>query len=213
MILVAVVPSFTKRASTGDFTMRRVLAIAVVVLGTLPSLAVASGGEGGGFINLDKTLIIQAVNFGLLLAVLWRFLYRPLLSKMSERTDAIRKPLTEGTDARADAQGDRVPGAAKPRAANAEAQAIRAAARKEAAEEQRRLVEAARGEAARLVESAKAELEQDVRRARQDLRREVSDLAITAAEQLIKKSLRDDDHRRIVEDAIARVHQVPSARA
>jgi F-type H+-transporting ATPase subunit b len=63
------------------------------------------------------------------------------------------------------------------------------------------------------VESAKAELAQDVRRARQELRREVSDLAITAAEQLIKKSLRDDDHRRIVEDAIARVHQVPSARA
>jgi F-type H+-transporting ATPase subunit b len=63
------------------------------------------------------------------------------------------------------------------------------------------------------VESAKAELDQDVRRARQDLRREVSDLAISAAEQLIKKSLRDDDHRRIVEDAIARTHQVPSARA
>lgn len=193
--------------------MLRVLAIAVVVLGTLPSLAVASGGEGGGFINLDKTLIIQAVNFGLLLAVLWRFLYRPLLSKMNERTEAIRKSLEEAQAARAEAQRERESHAAKIQAANAEAQAIRAAALKEAAEEQRRLVEAARGEAARLVESAKAELEQDVRRARQDLRREVSDLAITAAEQLIKKSLRDDDHRRIVEDAIARVHQVPSARA
>ena len=69
-------------------------------------------------------------------------------------------------------------------------------------------MEAARAEAARLVESAKAELEQDVRRARQQLRREVSDLAIDVAERLIKKSLRDEDHRRIVEDAIAHVQTV-----
>jgi F-type H+-transporting ATPase subunit b len=46
---------------------------------------------------------------------------------------------------------------------------------------------------------------QDVRRARQDLRQEVSDLAIQVAERLIKKSLRDEDHRRIVDDAIARL--------
>ena len=70
------------------------------------------------------------------------------------------------------------------------------------------MLEAARGEATRLVESARSELAQDVRRARQDLRQEVADLAITVAERLIRKSLRDEDHRRIVEDAIGRVDRV-----
>ena len=186
--------------------MSRILAIAVLLLGvsTDPAIA-AGGGEGGGFINLDKTLIIQAVNFGLLLLVLWRFLYKPLTAKMEERTLAIKKSLEEAQAARAEAQRERAEHAAKIQAANAEAQAIRAAALKEAADEQRRLVEAARAEAARLVESAKAELDQDVRRAKQELRQEVSDLAITVAERLIKKSLRDEDHRRIVEDAIAHI--------
>ncbi len=188
--------------------MSRVLAIAVLLLGALPSVVAASGGEGGGFINLDKSLLIQALNFGLLLAVLWRFLYRPLLAKMEERTQAIRKSLDEAQAARAEAQREREEHAAKIQAAYAEAQAIRAAALKEAAEEQRRLVEAARVEASRLVDSAKTELEQDVRRAKQELRREVSDLAISVAERLIKKSLRDEDHRRIVEDAITRMHGV-----
>jgi len=182
--------------------MSRVLAIAVLLLGAVPSAVIANEGEGGGFINLDKSLIIQAVNFGLLLLVLWRFLYRPLLATMEERSQAIRKSLDEAQAARAEAQREREEHAAKIQAAYAEAQAIRAAALKEAADEQRRLVDAARGEAARLVESAKAELEQDVRRARQALRQEVSDLAISVAERLIKKSLRDEDHRRIVEDAI-----------
>ena len=67
------------------------------------------------------------------------------------------------------------------------------------------MLEAARGEATRLVESARSELAQDVRRARQDLRQEVADLATTVAERLIRKSLRDEDHRRIIEDAIGRV--------
>lgn len=152
--------------------MIRVLAIAALLLGATPVAVLASEG-GGGLINLDRSLIIQAINFALLLFILAKLLYKPLLTKMEERTLAIRKSLDEAQAARA--------------------------------EEQRKLVEAARGEAARLVESARAELASDVRRARQDLRQEVSELAITVAERLIRKSLHDEDHRRIVADAIARV--------
>lgn len=187
--------------------MHRVVALAVFLLGLLSSAALAAEGEGGGggFINLDKSLIIQAVDFGLLLLVLWRFLYRPLLGKMEERTQAIKKSLDEAQAARAEAQREREEHAAKIQAAYAEARAIRESALKEAAEEQRRLVEAARAEAGRLVASAKAELDQDVRRARQALRQEVSDLAVNVAERLIKRSLREDDHRRIVEEAIGQL--------
>ena len=186
--------------------MSRVVAIAALWVGLVSSSALAAEG-GGGFINLDKSLLIQAVNFGLLLIVLVKLLYRPLLGMMDERTRVIKKSLEEAQAARAEAQREREEHAAKIQATYAEAQAIRAAALAAAAEEQRRLVEAARAEAARLVDSAKAELAQDVRRARQELRQEVSDLAIGVAEQLIRKSLRDEDHRRIVADAVARLER------
>jgi F-type H+-transporting ATPase subunit b len=187
--------------------MIRVLAFAALVLGMVPSTALATEG-GGGLVNLDRSLIIQAFNFLLLLVILVKLLYKPLLAKMDERTQAIRKSLDEAQAARAEAQREREEHAARLQAAYAEAQAIRATALEEAGEEQRRLVETARAEAARLVESARTELAQDVRRARQELRQEVSDLAITVAERLIRKSLRDEDHRRIVQDAIARVDKV-----
>ncbi|MGH7414764.1 MAG: F0F1 ATP synthase subunit B [Candidatus Rokuibacteriota bacterium] len=187
--------------------MIRVLAIAALLLGVVPSAALAAEG-GGGLINLDKSLVIQAINFLLLLVILVKLLYKPLLAKMEERTQAIRQSLDEAQAVRAEAQREREEHAAKLQAANAEAQAIRATALREAAEEQRRLVEAARGEAGRLVESARNEMAQEVRRARQELRQEVADLAITAAERLIRKSLRDEDHRRIVQDAIGRVDKV-----
>lgn len=187
--------------------MIRVLAIAALLLGAAPAAVLASEG-GGGLINVDKSLFIQMINFAVLLFILVKLLYKPLLAKMEERTQAIRKSLDEAQAARAEAQREREEHAARLQAAYAEAQAIRAAALKDAAEEQRKLVDAARSEAARLVESARAELAQDVRRARQDLRQEVSELAITIAERLIRKSLHDEDHRRIVADAIARVDKV-----
>ena len=193
--------------------MRRALGIGIRLVSALlslvlvPGAALAAGGEGG-LVNLDKSLIIQVINFLLLLFILTKLLYKPFVAKMEERSQAIKKSLEEAQAARAEAQRQREEHAAKIQAAHAEAQAIRATALTEAAEEQRRLVEAARGEAARLVESARADLAADLRRARQDLRQEVADLSITVAEKLIRKSLNDADHRKIVQDAVAGLERV-----
>src|SRR5215510_4162064 len=177
----------------------------VTVLLLLPSLAWASSEEGGGgLVNLDRSLIIQFVNFIVLLLILWRLLYRPLLATMEQRSEAIRKSLEEAQAARAEAARQQEENTTRLRQAHAEAAAIREQALKEAGEEQRKLVEAARLEAQRLVDSAKAQTEADIRRAREELRREVAELATAVAEKLIRRTLRDEDHRRIVADAISR---------
>lgn len=176
----------------------------MLVLGA-PALAWAASEGGDGLINLDRSLIVQAVNFLILLAILWKLLYRPLLATMQARTEAIRRSLEEAQAARAEAARQAEENVARLRQAHAEAAAIREQAMRETAEEQKRLVEGARAEAKRLVDSAKAQLDADIRRAREELRREVADLATAVAEKLIRKSLREEDHRRIVDDALARL--------
>jgi F0F1-type ATP synthase membrane subunit b/b' len=139
--------------------------IVVLLMLLAPGIALAAseGGHesGGGLISLDKSLIIQFLNFIILLLILQRLLYKPFLAKMAERTQAIQKSLDEAQAARAESQ--------------------------------------------RLVETAKAQMDADVRRARDELRREVADLATAVAEKLVRRSLRDEDHRRIVAEAIAKV--------
>jgi F-type H+-transporting ATPase subunit b len=179
-------------------------AVCAALVALLPGQLWAAEG-GGGLINLDKSLLVQLVNFLILLLILWRLLYRPLLAKMQERTLAIQRSLEEAQAARAEAARQQEENAERLRQAYAEAASIREQALKEAAEEQRRLVGAARTEAQRLVDSAKAQLDADVRRAREDLRREVAEVATAVAEKLIRKSLRDEDHRRIVADAIGQL--------
>jgi F-type H+-transporting ATPase subunit b len=182
------------------------LVVALALVGPAAVWAASEGGhEGGGLISLDKSLIVQAINFLILLFILQRLFYKPFLAKMGERTAAIQKSLDEAQAARAEATRQQEENETRLRAAHAEAAAIRAQAMKEASEEQKRLVEAARAESQRLVESAKAQMDADVRRAREELRREVADLATAVAEKLVRRSLRDEDHRRIVADAITKV--------
>jgi F-type H+-transporting ATPase subunit b len=177
---------------------------AVVALVVLAPAAAWAASEGG-LISFDKSLIVQGINFLLLLVILHRILYKPLVAKMQERTTAIQKALEEAQHARAEAARQQEENATRLRSAYQEAAAIREQALKEAGEEQRKLVEAAQAEARRLVEGARAQTEADIRRAREELRREVATLAVAVAEKLVRKSLRDEDHRRIVDDAIAKI--------
>jgi F-type H+-transporting ATPase subunit b len=182
------------------------LAVALALVGPAAVWAASEGGhESGGLISLDKSLIVQGINFLILLFILKRLLYKPFLAKMEERTQAIQKSLDEAQAARAQAARQQEENETRLRAAHAEAAAIRAQAMKEASEEQKRLVEAARAESQRLVDGAKAQMDADVRRAREELRREIADLATAVAEKLVRRSLRDEDHRRIVAEAITKV--------
>jgi F-type H+-transporting ATPase subunit b len=161
--------------------------------------------EGAGLITVNASLIIQIVNFLILLAVLYRFLYRPLVGALEGRSAAIKQQLAEAQAAREEAQRQLADFETRLRASQAEAQKAREQALREAAETRERLTAEARAEASRLVESAQAQIAQEVRRAKAELRQEVGQHAIQIAERLIKKSLRDDDHQRLVDEALAQI--------
>jgi len=177
----------------------------VSLLLALPSAALAAEehGGGGGLISVDKSLIVQVINFVILLLILQRLLYKPFLAKMEERTKTIQTALDEAKEARAAAAKQQEENEARLRAAYAEAALVREKALKEAAEESRKHVEAAQAQSRKMVEDTKAQLDAEVRRAREELRREVGDIAIAVAEKLVRKSLHDEDQRRIVAEAIA----------
>lgn len=175
--------------------------LCVSLLAPAPALAAAEG----GLISLDKSLIIQVVNFLILLFVLHRILYKPFLAKMDERTQAIKKSLEEAQAARAEAARQQEENAARLTAAHREAVSIREQALREASEESRKHLEAAQAQARKLVDDARSQMDAEIRRARDELRREVAELATAVAEKLVRRSLREDDHRRIVADAVARI--------
>jgi len=71
--------------------------VALALVGPAAVWAASEGGhEGGGLISLDKSLIVQMINFLILLFILQRLLYKPFLTKMGERTAAIQNRAASG---------------------------------------------------------------------------------------------------------------------
>ena len=171
----------------------------------LPALVLASEESGSSLIEVNWTLGVQLISFLLLLAVLYRLMYRPLMGALEGRSAAIQQQLAEAQAAREDAQQALGAMEERIRAAQADAQALRERALREAAELRERLSAEARQEAARLIEGAQAQVSQEVRRARAELRAEVGTLATQIAERLIRKSLTDAAHQRILREALARI--------
>src|SRR3954465_5199557 len=54
-----------------------------------------------------------------------------------------------------------------------------------------------------LMEQTRRDIEQETRRAIEQIRREVADLTVLATEKVTRKSLDDDDHKRLIEEALS----------
>jgi F-type H+-transporting ATPase subunit b len=56
-----------------------------------------------------------------------------------------------------------------------------------------------------LVEAAKRDIEAETRRSLDQIRQEIADLTVLATERVTRKSLNDEDQKRLVEDALSEV--------
>ncbi len=147
-------------------------------------------------------LIFQIITFLLLLLVLNRFAFPPLIRLLDQRAAQVRESLEAAERARQDILAAEQRGVAELREARAQAQEIVARAR----EQSERTITESRNAAREEAEKVKAQFDQqataDFARARQELRAEVADLAILAASRVVRRSLDEKQHRQLIEDTL-----------
>jgi F-type H+-transporting ATPase subunit b len=87
--------------------------------------------------------------------------------------------------------------------AREQAQEIIERARKAGEAHERESEEEATRRREHLMERTRREIEAETRRAIQEIRREVADLTVLATEKVTRKTLTDDDQRRLVEETLS----------
>jgi len=138
-------------------------------------------------INVEL-LIIQAVNFGVAMLVLWYFVYRPLLKIITERKEKIAKGVADAeaaASARAKTEGER---AGVLSAAEKEAESVVAKAVDEGKVERATIVKKAQERSDVMLEDARAEAEEARRRALAESEKDIARMATLAAEKILKQS-------------------------
>lgn len=132
-----------------------------------------------------SSLIAQAVNFGIVLAALWYFLYRPVLAMLEKRKEMVAKGVEEAKAAAQMLSHADADAAAHVKQADEEAENILVAARAAADEERSRIVLAAEVRAEQVAKDAAARATEEVARAKRESERDVARLAILAAEKIM----------------------------
>jgi F-type H+-transporting ATPase subunit b len=171
----------------------------------LPGIALAAEAtqhEEPGIINLNVTVLIQAINFLILIFLLSRFLFKPLAKFLADRSAGIEKSLAEAKAAHEAAAKAQAEYQAQMREAQREIAAIREQGQREVEAERQRLLQASRAEADRLVGNAKAEIEAETKRAKAGLREEAAGIALAVAERLLGRTIGGDDQKRLADQYV-----------
>lgn len=193
--------------------MRRLITAGMLL--ALASAASASEGGGGGNALIQPqlgTIIWTTATFFILLLLLGRFAWKPLLAAVDAREKGIRDNIELARQQRDESQ--RILEEHKEilnQARRERAEAVEVG-RRDAERIKGEILEEARRQREHLVAQTEDQIAASLRQARLEFKGEVADLAIRAAGKLLGKSLDDPTQRRLVEEYIADLERLGSAR-
>ena len=147
-------------------------------------------------------MIWTLVFFFITFYVLKRYAFGPIQRIIDERRERIRQALDEADNARSEARELLEEHRKLIAQAKSEAEGILAETRKVAEANERRMREETAADRERRLEETRRQVETETRRALEQIRAEVADLSLIAAEKVTRRSFADEDHRRLIEEAV-----------
>jgi len=177
----------------------------------------AGGREGGEAAASHEgaspwSLVARLFNFAVLVGVLVYFLRSPFRAFLVTRGAEVRAELVKAADLRRRAGEQLAEVDRRLAALPAEIEALRARGNKEVAAEDARIRNAADAERARLVEQGRRQIDIQLRVAKRELLAHAAGLAVDVALERIRRTICDDDQRRLVDAYLGRVGAVPGPR-
>lgn len=162
----------------------------MLVINNLAAMVLASGGGNGGLLDVNPGLIFWTViTFIFLLLVLKKLAWKPILNSLSDREKFIEESLKKAETAQAEALKmvqDNKAGIAK---AEEEARQIIDHAKKLAEDLREKNEAKTKAETQKMIEAAKSEIERKNQEAFVKLKSQVAEIAVDAAEKIVRETL------------------------
>jgi len=154
----------------------------------------------------DPGLFIWTIlTFLVLVGLLARFAWRPLLQALESRQAAIAKSLEDAQRAQQELERLQRESAQMMRQAWTEAEAIVSRSRSDAEALREELKQKSRVEAASIVKNAEKQIQLETARAVQQIRKETIDLSVAIASKILRRQVSKDDHEGLIEETLKQV--------
>jgi F-type H+-transporting ATPase subunit b len=142
------------------------------------------------------------VTFLVLLVLLAKFAWTPLLTALQARQEGISQSLDAAKRAREEVEQVKRESAEILKRAHAEASTIVSSSRTDAERLKEEAKQKARAEAAAIVAAAERQVQAEMARARDEVKREAVDLSVAIASKLIRRNISADDNRAMIDEMI-----------
>lgn len=158
-----------------------------------------AGGEVGGPLDVNPGLILwTVVTFLILLFILSKFAWKPILSSLHERENQIKESLEKAETARLEAEKLIAANKANIYKAEEEAQKIVEQSREYAEKLKTQILEESKLNAKKMIADASVEIERKNAEAFSKLKSQVAEIAVDAAEKIIRQNLDKEKQLNIV---------------
>lgn len=155
--------------------------------------------------NINATLLGQAISFALFVWFCLKFVWPPLINAIEERQKKIADGLADAGRAAKDLELAQAKASEQLKEAKVTANEIIEQANKRKAQ----IVEEAKAEAdlerAKIIAQGKAEIENERNRVKDDLRKQVAALAVLGAERILERSIDQAAHSDLVDKLVAEI--------
>ena len=157
-------------------------------------------------VQLDPGLFIWTIiTFLILLTLLSKFAWKPLLNALEKREDEITNSLKNAEKARKELERLTTEGDEIIAQARSEAQAIVSEGKKAADQLKESTLLKAKEEAVTNLEQAKEQIQVEKDKAIAEIKGEVVGLSLSIAEKLVKKNLNEEDNKSLINESLKHI--------
>ena len=150
------------------------------------------------------------VVFLVLLGLLAKFAWRPLLEALDSRQAMIKKSLDDAQQAGRELQRLTQESADIIRTARLEADSIISRSRLDADRLREEMKQKARGEADYIVRDAQRQIQLQTGQALQQIRKEAAELSVMIASKILQRTISKEDNERLIDDALKQIEKLPN---
>ena len=161
---------------------------------------IASEGGNGGLLDVNPGLMIWTViTFIILLIILKKVAWKPILTALDKRESDIRESLAQAEKAKEDAKKILEENQANLAKAEEESKKIIDQSRTYAESLKEQLIKESKEQAKKIVDDASSEIQRKKDTAFEELKGQIAEIAVNAAEKIIRESLDAQKSKQVVD--------------
>ena len=161
---------------------------------------IASGSGGGGLMDVNPGLMIWTViTFIVLLFILKKYAWKPILTALDKRENDIKESLAQAEQAKIDAKKLLDENQANLAKAEEESRKMIEQSRSYAETLKEQLIKESKDQAKKIVDEASLEIQRKKDAAFEELRGQIAEIAVSAAEKIIRESLDAQKSKQVID--------------